>query len=121
MGSIALFGPIHGSHCTILVNFYLYIPYFRQKVFSFSKTNRSQTDSKCTFDKDYFCYYLWVSLHFLVLFMGPTILFQLTFTYSIQQKNFSFNKINGSQTECENYCVHSIIQIIIQVFDMITP
>ena len=29
----------------------------------------------------YFCYYLWVSLYFLVLFMGLTILFQLTFTF----------------------------------------
>ena len=39
----------------------------------------------------YFCYYLWVSLHFLALFMGPTILLQLTFTfiYSIFSNNFS--------------------------------
>ena len=29
----------------------------------------------------YFCYYLWTSLHFLVLFMSPTVLFQLTFTF----------------------------------------
>ena len=29
----------------------------------------------------YFCYYLWVSLHFLVLFMDPTILSELTFTF----------------------------------------
>jgi len=29
----------------------------------------------------YFCYYSWVLLHFLVLFMGPTILFQLIFTF----------------------------------------
>ena len=27
----------------------------------------------------YFCYYSWVLLHFLVLFMGSTVLFQLTF------------------------------------------
>ena len=29
----------------------------------------------------YFCYYSWASLHFLILFMGPTVLFQLTFTF----------------------------------------
>ena len=39
----------------------------------------------------YFCYYSQVSLYFLVLFMGSTILFQLTFTfiYSIFNKKFS--------------------------------
>ena len=39
----------------------------------------------------YFCYYSWVSLHFLVLFIGPTILFQLTFTfiYNTYSKKFS--------------------------------
>ena len=43
----------------------------------------------------YFLYYLWVSLNFLVLFMGSTILFQLNFTfiYSI------FSKISRSQTD----------------------
>jgi len=29
----------------------------------------------------YFCYYLWVLLHFLVLFMGPIILFKITFRF----------------------------------------
>ena len=29
----------------------------------------------------YFCYYPWASLHFLVLFMSPIVLFQLTFTF----------------------------------------
>ena len=39
----------------------------------------------------YFYYYSWVSLHFLVLFMGLTVLFQLTFTfiYSTFSKKFS--------------------------------
>ena len=39
----------------------------------------------------YFCYYLEAPLHFLVLFMGLTILFQLTFTfiYSTLNKKFS--------------------------------
>ena len=43
---IALFGIINGSHYTISANFYLYLQYFQQKVFSFSKTNKSQTDPK---------------------------------------------------------------------------
>ena len=46
MGFIALFGIIHGSHYTISTNFYLYLQYFQQKVFSFSKINKSQTDLK---------------------------------------------------------------------------
>ena len=39
----------------------------------------------------YCCYYLWVLLHFLVLFMGLTVLFQLTFTsiYSTFSKKIS--------------------------------
>jgi len=38
----------------------------------------------------YFCYCLWVSLHFSVLFMGLTVQFQLTFTfiYNIFSKKF---------------------------------
>ena len=39
----------------------------------------------------YFCYYLWVSLYFLVQFMDITVLFQLTFTfiYGTFTKKFS--------------------------------
>ena len=39
----------------------------------------------------YFCYYSWVSLHFLVLFMSLFVLFQLIFTfiYSTFSKKFS--------------------------------
>ena len=39
----------------------------------------------------YFYYYLWVLLHFLILFIGLTILFQLTFPfmYSTFNKKFS--------------------------------
>ena len=39
----------------------------------------------------YFCYYLWVLSHFLVLFISLTILFQLTFTfiYNIFNKKFT--------------------------------
>ena len=38
-----------------------------------------------------FYYYLWVLLHFLILFMGLTVLFQLIFTfiYSTFNKKFS--------------------------------
>ena len=43
------FGIIYGSHCTISVNFSLYLQYFHQKVFSFSKISRSQTDPSCDF------------------------------------------------------------------------
>ena len=41
----------------------------------------------------YFCYYLWVLLHFLVLFMGFTLLFQLLFIfiYSTFSKKFSIS------------------------------
>ena len=49
-----------------------------------------------------FFYYLWAPLHFLVLFMDPTVLFQLTFTfiYSTFNKKFlSFNKISESQID----------------------
>ena len=43
----------------------------------------------------YFCYYSWASLYFLVLFMGPTILFQLIFTFiysTIHEPHYTFNQ-----------------------------
>ena len=43
----------------------------------------------------YFYYYSWVSLYFLVIFMGPTILFQLIFTFiysTIHEPHCIFNK-----------------------------
>ena len=46
MGSTALFSTIHGSHCIISANFYLYLQYFKQKVFNFTKIIGSQTDPK---------------------------------------------------------------------------
>ena len=70
--------------------------------FSKKKKNadaRMWTQSKCILSvclvkikkSTYFCYYLWVLLHFLVLFIGSTVLFQLTFTfiYSTFSKKFS--------------------------------
>ena len=42
----ALFDTIHRLHCIISANFYFYLQYFQQKVFSFSKINKSQTDPK---------------------------------------------------------------------------
>ena len=44
MGSIALFGSIHGSHCIISTNIYLYLQYFQQKIFNFDKINGFQVD-----------------------------------------------------------------------------
>ena len=61
-----------------------------------------KTTIKCPFGKNYFCqlilllayfcYYSWVSLHFLVLFMGFTVLFQLTFIFItvLSAKSFHF-------------------------------
>ena len=49
MGLIALFGTIYGSHYTISANSSLYLRYFQQKVFSFSKISESQTDPNCDF------------------------------------------------------------------------
>ena len=36
IGHTAFFGTIHESYYTISVNFYLYLQYFRQKIFSFN-------------------------------------------------------------------------------------
>ena len=46
MGSTALFGIIHRFYYTISVKFYFYLQHFQQKIFSFSKINGSQTDTK---------------------------------------------------------------------------
>ena len=43
--SIALFGVIHGSHCTISANFYLYLLYFQQKNFNFNFSTHTRTQS----------------------------------------------------------------------------
>jgi len=45
------FGTIYGFHCTILANFYLYLQYFQQKFFNFSKISESQTDPKILWKK----------------------------------------------------------------------
>ena len=47
--SIALFGTIHGSFCTISAKFYLYLQYFQQKVFSFNKISRFWIDPYVAF------------------------------------------------------------------------
>ena len=46
MGPTTLFGTIHEFYYTISTNFYLYLQYFQQIFFNFSKINGSQTDSK---------------------------------------------------------------------------
>ena len=45
MGPTVLFGTIHGSHCTISFNFYLYLQYIQKKVFNFSKISGSQINT----------------------------------------------------------------------------
>ena len=46
MDSTALFSIIHGFYCIILDNFYIYLQYFKQKNFNFSKISGSQTYPK---------------------------------------------------------------------------
>ena len=46
MGLTALFSTIHKSYYTILVNFYIYLQYFHQKLLNFSKISGFQTDLK---------------------------------------------------------------------------
>ena len=48
----AFFDTIHGSHCTISINFYFYLRYFQQKVFSFSKISRSQMDPSLNYNNN---------------------------------------------------------------------
>ena len=49
-----------------------------------------------------FCYYLWVPLHFLILFMGPIVLFSLFFNHftTLSTKSFQFqlNKLFPNET-----------------------
>ena len=66
----------------------------------------------------YFYYYLWVLLHFLVIFMSIIVLFQLTFIFiygTFSKKKFNFNRINGSQTNplCEENSMRG------QVFELV--
>ena len=77
----------------------------------------------------YFCYYSWVQLHFLVLFMGPinhytiSANFYLYLQYS-QQKVFSFSKISGSQTDPNSlklrFLGENIIFILFQAFGLLS-
>ena len=73
-----------------------------------SQTHNCKHESKCTiimclakiiftnlfYYSVYFYYYLWVSLHFLILFIDPTVLFYLIFTfiYSTFRKKFQFQQ-----------------------------
>ena len=89
MGLTTLFGTIHGSHCTISAKFYLYLQYFQQKVFNFSKISGSQTNPKCTFGIDYFCQLILLFSLFLLLFMGLTALFDTIYgSYYTISANF---------------------------------
>ena len=44
MSLTVLFGIIYESYYTISVNFYFYLQYFQQKVFSFNKISGFQTN-----------------------------------------------------------------------------
>ena len=75
MGTTALFDVIYRCHCTILVNFYLYLQYFQQKVFNFSKISKFQSEPKCVFGKNNFCQLILLFRLFLLLFIDLTALF----------------------------------------------
>ena len=66
----------------------------------------------------YFCYYSWALLYFLILFMGLTVLFQLTFTTVLLTKVFSFSKISGSQTNnvCNFYKLILLFTLFLLLF-----
>ena len=49
MSLTTFFGTIYEFYCTILANFYLYLQYFQQNIFSFSKIGKSQTNLMCRF------------------------------------------------------------------------
>ena len=61
----------------------------------------------------YFCYYLWVSLYFLVLFMGLTILFQLTFTFIYN----TFSKKCSVLAKCRSQTDHKRTQKVKQNYN----
>ena len=84
MGPVALFDTIYGSHYTISTNFYLYLQYFQQKVFNFSKKRGSQIDLKIAF-------FFWVA------FMDYFILFFLkNLTQNHVALCFGYRKVNDN-------------------------
>ena len=108
-GLIAHFDIIYGSHCTISANFYWlvfisYVQLFKTSRFSSSYHFfqgrsilklylRQLILASIFYQLAYFCYYSWVLLHFLILFMNSIVLFQLTcsFIYSTLIKKFSIS------------------------------
>ena len=72
MGLTALFGTIHGSHYTISANFYLYLQYFQQKVFNFSKIS-DQTYPKRVTDRNSIrvVVVMIIMMGFVTLVLGP--------------------------------------------------
>ena len=99
MNSTTFFGISYKSHYTISANFYLYLQYFQEKVFSFNKISGSQTNPRYPFCKDYFCQFILLFSLFLLLLIGstalfgtiPIVLFRQTFIfiYNIFSKKFS--------------------------------
>ena len=49
MSPLTFFGIIHESYYTISTHFYIYLQYFQQKIFNFSKINEFQTDTQAQF------------------------------------------------------------------------
>ena len=93
-----------------LTALFTYLKIILLHYFQFSAISSIQIDPELLFGKiifanifyysAYFLYYLWVSLHFLILFMSLTILFQLIFTFiynTFSKKKFNFSKLNRSK------------------------
>ena len=87
----ALFGTIHKSHCIISANFYFYLQYFQQKVFSFNKISGFQADP-CAFGSNLKNQLILLFSLFLLIFMSSTALFGIIhgFHYTISV-NFYLN------------------------------
>jgi len=91
MGLTAFIGTIHRSHCTISINFYLYLQYFQQKFFNFSKINGFKTDSNIHFCLPHQLYEAYVCLlevfvYYLVFYF---FCFLLLYVFSLWPKNLS--------------------------------
>ena len=98
MDPTALFGTIYGFYYTISTDFYLYLLYFQQKVFNFSKISRFQMNPQCASGLRLKSQLILLFNLFLLLVMTHCtfwyyswILFQLTFTfiYNTFGKKFS--------------------------------
>ena len=85
MGPTTVFGTIHRFHYTISANFYFYLQYFQQKIFSLGKISRFQMDPKCPFGSSLKSQLISLFSSFLLLFIGNITLFSTShgFHYTI--------------------------------------